>query len=146
MRREFTATVYIFHETKVLLHLHPKFGMWLPPGGHLEPNETPPEAARREVKEETGLDIVFIEQDHLKVSAYNAISIERPYLCLLENIPAHKDLPAHQHIDLIFLAKPLEMKEVPKAFRWFSLEKLPEEIFPDTRQLLYQRRFCLSPF
>lgn len=137
MERQFTATVYVFHENKVLLHLHAKLGKWLPPGGHLEPNETPPEAARREVREETGLEIVFIEQENLKVNAYNGISIERPFLCLLENIPAHKDKPAHQHIDMIFLARPVEIRDDLKDFRWFSYEELQElELFPDVQEVL----------
>ncbi len=107
MERQFTATVYIFHEKKVLLHKHEKLGKWLPPGGHIEANETPPEAARREVFEETGLEITFLEQENLKISAYNGVSFERPFLCLLENIPAHNDQPAHQHMDFIYLATPL---------------------------------------
>ena len=37
---------------------HPESGtlVWMLPKGHLEPGETPAEAARREVREETGLD------------------------------------------------------------------------------------------
>lgn len=137
MERQFTATVYLFHENKVLLHPHAKLGKWLPPGGHLEPNETPPEAARREVREETGLEIVFIEQENLKVNAYNGVSIERPFLCLLENIPAHKDKPAHQHIDMIFLARPVEIRDDLNDFRWFSYEELHElELFPDVQEVL----------
>lgn len=154
--RQFTATVYIFHEKKVLLHKHEKLGKWLPPGGHLEENETPPEAARREVFEETGLEIDFLEQENLKVNAYNGISIERPYLCLLENIPAYKDKAAHQHIDFIYLAVPREIKNV-ENFQWFSYEELQHlEVFPDVAEVLrlllkenklselYQRRCCLS--
>src|SRR5579872_372698 len=141
MERHFTATAYIFHENKVLLHRHQKLGKWLPPGGHIEPNETPPEAARREVKEETGLDIAFIEQENLKVDAYNAVSFERPFLCLLENIPPHKDKPAHQHMDFVYLARPLsDVSQMDlKDFRWFAWNDLKEidcELFPDVRQTL----------
>lgn len=137
MERQFTATVYVFHEHKVLLHLHTKLGKWLPPGGHLEPNETPPEAARREVREETGLEIEFIEQENLKVDAYNGVSIERPFLCLLEHIPAHKDKPAHQHIDMIYLARPVKVLENLNDFRWFSYEELHHlELFPDVQEVL----------
>ncbi len=142
MERHFTATVYIFSGNKVLLHRHPKLGKWLPPGGHVEPNETPPEAARREAKEETGLEIAFIEQENLTVDAYNAVSFERPFLCLLENIPPHKDKPAHQHMDLIYLARPA-VADVSKMdlneFRWFDWNELKEidhELFPDVRQVL----------
>jgi 8-oxo-dGTP pyrophosphatase MutT (NUDIX family) len=144
MEKQFTATVYIFHESKVLLHHHAKLGKWLPPGGHIEANETPPEAARREVREETGLEISFIEQENLKISAYNGTSFERPFLCLLENIPAYKDKPAHQHMDMIYLARPVEVKgdlyREPLGlgkFRWFSYEELQDlELFPDVAEVL----------
>lgn len=137
MEKQFTATVYIFHETKVLLHKHPKLGKWLPPGGHVEANETPPDAAKREAMEETGLDIVFIEQENLKVDAYNAVSFPRPFLCLLEHIPAYKDKPAHQHMDMIYLARPKELRTDLNDFRWFSWEELHDlELFPDVAEVL----------
>lgn len=137
MERQFTATVYLFHEGKVLLHLHAKLGKWLPPGGHLEANETPPEAARREAREETGLEIEFIEQKNLKINAYNGVSFERPFLCLLENIPAYKDKPAHQHMDFIYLARPVGSVENLNGFRWFSYEELQGlDLFPDVAEVL----------
>lgn len=141
MERHFTATVYIFYEDKVLLHLHPKFGKWLPPGGHVERNETPFEAAVREAKEETGLDLVFIEQENLKIDAYNATSFPRPFLCLLENLPEYKGKPAHQHMDMIYIARPVEgtAQLIAKGFRWFSYEELrefEEELFPDAKEIL----------
>lgn len=140
MERHFTATVYIVHENKLLLHRHPKLGKWLPPGGHVEPNETPPEAARRETMEETNLEIEFIEQENLKIEAYNAVSFPRPFLCLLENIPAFKEKPAHQHMDFIYVARPAEDlsgKDLGE-FRWFDWEgvkKMEEELFPDVRKM-----------
>lgn len=141
MERHFTATVYIFDaQDRVLLHRHEKLQKWLPPGGHVEPNETPPEAARREALEETGLEIVFIEQENLKIEAYNAISFERPFFCLLEHIPAHKEKPAHQHMDCIYLARPKLHSPKPLGdFRWFRYEELTEiqeELFPDTQAVL----------
>ncbi|HSX10850.1 MAG TPA: NUDIX domain-containing protein [Chlamydiales bacterium] len=136
MDRQFTATVYIFHQNKVLLHRHAKLGKWLPPGGHIEPNETPPEAARREVREETGLEIQFIEQENLQVAHPNAVSFERPFFCLLENVPAYKDKPMHQHMDFIYLATSTT-STVRDGFQWFSYEELPHsELLPDVEQLL----------
>jgi len=57
MEKHFTATTYIIQDGKVLLIPHSKLGKWLPPGGHVELNETPPECAIREALEETGLEI-----------------------------------------------------------------------------------------
>jgi 8-oxo-dGTP pyrophosphatase MutT (NUDIX family) len=137
IEKQFTATVYVFHESKVLLHKHLKLGKWMPPGGHIEPNETPPEAARREVREETGLEIEFIEQENLKIDAYNAKSFERPFLCLLENVPAHKDKAAHQHMDFIYLATPKEIKGDLKGFAWYAYEELQHlDLFPDVAEVL----------
>lgn len=61
MTRRFTASVFPVFNGKVLLIKHKKLDMWLPPGGKLEPNETPFEAAERELFEETGLSGTFPE-------------------------------------------------------------------------------------
>ena len=137
MEKHFTATAYIIDQGKVLLLMHPKLKKWLPPGGHIEQNETPPECAKREAQEETGLEIELIEQENLWLDFWNASSIERPYLCLLENIPAHGDKPAHQHIDMIYLAKPLR-GTLMEGVCWFSLEEVEkmtdeQEIFTETK-------------
>ncbi len=43
----------------VLLADHRKSGLWLPPGGHIEPGEHPAETVRRETREELGIDARF---------------------------------------------------------------------------------------
>lgn len=146
MERQFTATAYIVDQGKVLLIFHRKLQKWLPPGGHIDPNETPPQAARREAREETGLAIEFILDENIWIDRWNAKSFERPYLCLLEEVPAYGANPAHQHIDMIYLAKPVGGKEVnnhleTEDMRWFSLEEIQElttdvEIFMETKQVI----------
>lgn len=143
MKREFTSSVYILENHKVLLLFHPKLQKWLPPGGHLEPNETPAECAHREVFEETGLQIEFLSQEKIDINFWNAKNIETPYLTLLENIPAYKDQPAHQHIDFVFIARPIANCQFTSPFpcRWFSIQDLSsleaeEQIFEETLKVL----------
>lgn len=50
-----TASAVVVGRRGVILHRHRRLGRWLQPGGHLEPGEAPPDAARRETGEETGL-------------------------------------------------------------------------------------------
>jgi 8-oxo-dGTP pyrophosphatase MutT (NUDIX family) len=54
--RHFVATMYVVNDGATLLHEHEKLGMWLPPGGHIDRDEQPHEAALRETYEETGLE------------------------------------------------------------------------------------------
>jgi 8-oxo-dGTP pyrophosphatase MutT (NUDIX family) len=54
-RRAWSVAVYPRRDGKVLLIHHRRLGKWLPPGGECEAGETPLEAARRELVEETGL-------------------------------------------------------------------------------------------
>ncbi len=147
MQRQYTATAYIISEEKTLLIYHRKFEKWLPPGGHIDPNELPCEAAKREVLEETGLEVELFTDEHLWVERSNAKSLPRPYMCLLEEIPAHGIQPAHQHIDFIYLARPIggeeKVNEIETGgMHWFTLDEVDLltsdiEIFSETRETIH---------
>lgn len=42
---------------RTLLHRHKRLGLWLQPGGHVDPGEDPAAAALRETREETGIPV-----------------------------------------------------------------------------------------
>ena len=54
-RRAFSVAVYARRGDRVLVIEHRRLRTWLPVGGELSTGETPLEAARRELGEETGL-------------------------------------------------------------------------------------------
>lgn len=145
-KKQFTATVYVVHDGKVLLVKHRKFNKWLPPGGHVDRDETPVEAAKREVFEETGFEIEFIRDEHLWIEAWNGKSIERPFFCILFDVPEHKEEKAHQHIDFIYVAQLKGGQEIQNSreiedLRWFSLEEILKlegdvEIFKETQSVI----------
>jgi len=100
--RHFVATVYIVNEGATALHEHDRLGMWLPPGGHIDRDELPHEAARREVREETGLDVDLVAPVG-DLTSSTVESIPRPQAFLLEDIDVHPDgHVSHQHVDFVF--------------------------------------------
>lgn len=107
--RHFTVAVFVVWEGKVLLHHHRKLGMWLPPGGHIEEDEIPDEAAVREVFEETGLRVALVGDRREDVS--DPVQLRRPAGVQLENIG-----PEHQHIDLIYFARPTGSTDIGRDF------------------------------
>ena len=55
--RHVTASAIVVGPRGVVLHRHKRLGIWLQPGGHVDPGETAAEAALREAEEETGLPV-----------------------------------------------------------------------------------------
>ena len=54
-----TGSAIVTGSRGVVLLRHKRLGLWLQPGGHVDPGETPWQAALREAQEETGLEVRF---------------------------------------------------------------------------------------
>lgn len=98
--RDFTVAVFVVWNRSVLLHFHRKLGRWLPPGGHIEPNELPDEAALREVYEETAIISTLIGEQLNEV----ALPGQPEQLCRPAGMQLAVIAPGHEHIDLVFFA------------------------------------------
>ena len=108
----------------------------MPPGGHLDPDEAPEEAAKRECKEETGLDVEIVGADQPDLFTGNrseGMMLKKPIAMLLEEIPAspERNEPAHQHMDFLFIARPLDESQAVRLapdesseMRWFGKEEI----------------------
>jgi 8-oxo-dGTP pyrophosphatase MutT (NUDIX family) len=104
---------------RVLLLHHRKLDRWLQPGGHADPGETTGEAvALREAFEETGLRGIALHP-----------TAPRPLDVDVHDIPARKDEPAHEHLDLRYLVVAPEgavlspQVEELHALRWVSWDE-----------------------
>jgi 8-oxo-dGTP pyrophosphatase MutT (NUDIX family) len=122
--RDFVVGVFVVKDKKVLLVKHKKLNLWLPAGGHIEPNETPEEAAMREVEEETGFGI------NLNQEEFHKIHILKPHH--IEMHPITKD---HEHICFVYFAKPVSGNLIVNRkehddIRWFSAEDLDSDEIP----------------
>lgn len=129
MEKHFVATAYGVRDGKVLLVHHKKQNMWLPVGGHIEQNELPDEAVKREFLEETGLEIEILGEKDRRGKNEGVEILHTPHHVQLEFI---KDpLGDHYHIDLVYFCSVKNGKErlesAHNEIRWFSKEDLEKE-------------------
>jgi 8-oxo-dGTP pyrophosphatase MutT (NUDIX family) len=100
--RHFVATVYLVSDGAICLHEHERLGMWLPPGGHIDRDELPHEAALREAREETGLEVQLVAETG-ELESETTTSLPEPQHFLLEDIDVHEDgRVGHRHVDFVF--------------------------------------------
>ena len=105
------------------MHLHKKMDKWLPVGGHIERDELPEEATLREVKEESGLEIILYNQDK-QINMADAKQLIRLAHILLEDIKQ-----GHQHIDFVYYAAANNFDVQPedgeaKDLKWFAADEI----------------------
>lgn len=129
MIRHFTATGIVLHQDSVLLIRHAKLGWWMPPGGHIDPDEDPVQAVLREVREETGLDCDIVASQPF---AHDAVQVlPPPFTILIEDVPERGQTV--QHIDCIYILRPAAdptmltaQQEEVTAVRWVPIDKVAD--------------------
>lgn len=132
---DFTVDVFIVHKNKVLLRMHEKYHRWLVPGGHIELNEDPIEAAIREVKEEVGLAITITPS---KIPPHDDVVIPLPSPVYMGR---HRVNEIHEHVFMVYFAT-AESDQVSESLsdhertetRWVTLEELETmDLLPNIR-------------
>ena len=118
--RDWAVAVFVVCGERVLMHWHRKLGRWLPPGGHVEPNELPDEAAVREVLEETGVTARLLGAPD--DAAAPTLGRPRP-LCRPAGIQLEVIAPGHEHVDLVYFASGVPV-EPWEGVGWFDPDEL----------------------
>ena len=99
-RIDFAVAVFVVERGRVLLCLHRQLGKWLPLGGHIELDEDPEQAAIREVREESGLEIeLWGERPPTTGPGTRALIAPR-------FMDIHRIHDTHEHVGLIYWARP----------------------------------------
>jgi 8-oxo-dGTP pyrophosphatase MutT (NUDIX family) len=125
---------------------HPLLGRLMIPGGHVEPDEAPPETALREVTEETGLrSVEFIPAPGAVVprcvaddAELGARLVARPWWIMEQPLDYDNHEPGpHFHIDHLYAAIAQEADPVAEPahpFAWYDAAELAGlHMFDDTR-------------
>ena len=125
--KSITGTVYIINQNRVLLHVHKKYNTWFPIGGHVEQDEFPSDAVKREAKEEAGLEIKIVNTEHMpETDIGRVVRVPLPFCTYNEGKAGDEEF-----FDFIYIAE-TEQTE-PHAgtgesnqFKWFTLQELKE--------------------
>lgn len=97
---DFTVAIFVVAAGKVLLIHHRKLDKWLPLGGHIELDEDPEQAALREAKEESGLDVELLGERPPTTEPGTRALLAPRFLDI------HRISATHEHIGMIYWARP----------------------------------------
>lgn len=122
------TAVVINNRDEVLLQLRRDTGTWAPPSGGVEPGETVAETARREVREETGIDIL----PEAVVAVLSGADYNVTY-------PNGDQLAS---VTTVFRCSPLNAKtprvndDESQDIRYFPAAELPQRMLPRHRWII----------
>ncbi len=97
---DFTVAIFVVEGKRVLLIHHRKLDKWLPLGGHVELDEDPEQAALREAKEESGLEVELLGERPPTTGPGTRALIAPRFLDI------HRINDSHEHIGMIYWARP----------------------------------------
>jgi ADP-ribose pyrophosphatase YjhB (NUDIX family) len=136
VQNHFTATGLVFcADGKLLMVKHKKLGVWLPPGGHIDANELPCEAVKREIFEETGVKVRVVSAS--SITDVQDIELPLPLEILFEDIEGDG---THNHIDMIYLCRADDSSLSPQQSEidnigWFAPMEIDElDTFDNVRK------------
>ena len=139
---DFVISAFIVHDNKVLLVEHPRYGKWIPVGGHVELDEDPDMALAREIKEETGLEVELIS------NRPDFISHDSKILLRPEFIDVHRANETHTHIALVYFARALDnqhvLSEEHTDMQWLSDVDLDDPKYELSESVKYYCREALK--
>jgi 8-oxo-dGTP diphosphatase len=130
---------YLIHNNKVLLIHHKKLDLWLPPGGHIEKNETPDEAVEREFKEELGLEVELLNRNDVPTGGNIVKQLAVPFYVNVHNVGDHNHCCFYYLCKLKNTGKIKINKDELKNFSWLSIEELNQKKIPtDVRSIAHK--------
>jgi 8-oxo-dGTP pyrophosphatase MutT (NUDIX family) len=120
---DFTVAIFVVHQGKVLVIHHRKLDRWLPLGGHIELDEDPEQAALRETREESGLEVELIGERPPTTGPGTRALIAPRFLDI------HRISETHEHIGMIYFARPRSGQATLAAdehhqIRWCTSDEL----------------------
>jgi len=120
---DFTVAIFVVHDARILLIHHRKLDRWLPLGGHIELDEDPEQAALREAKEESGLEVELLGERAPTTEPGTRALITPRFLDI------HRITSTHEHVGMIYWARPKAgsvqlAHEEHHDIRWTSIDEL----------------------
>ena len=127
MKTDLVIGTFLIHNNKVLLIHHKKLDLWLPPGGHIEKNETPDEAVKREFREELGLEVEILNRNDIPTGGNIVKQLAVPFYVNVHRVGDH-DHCCFFYICILKNPKKISIdKSELKDFGWFSPKELNQE-------------------
>src|SRR5437667_6192656 len=122
---DLTVAIFVVQQARVLLVHHRALDKWLPLGGHIELDEEPEQAARREAREESGLDVELLGARPPTTEPGTRALLAPRFLDI------HRISATHEPIGMIYFARPacasaaLQLAATEHhAIRWCTHEEL----------------------